>query len=466
MPGGNFNGVQNKYVPGVYTDTRGQFIPANTNTRGVTYFKYNMHWFDVSTDDQLAYVEMTRDQFYSNDSFALIGATFNDGSELSKLCEVVFRGSYRVVVDPITGTGMVKATGTSEDITVTAKKYGTFGNTLSVAAIQDSVINTLYEVKVYSDGNLIESYSGVNSVDAFNELSSFVTITGTLAAFASISLTGGADATITQTPATIVEEIIDAIEAYPIINSVFIADATLSDSCSQLLQQRLDYILENEGIRVIHNYVGSYTADSRRAFRIDTDGWVTADGIEYNVIDFMGLVAGYNAGLPPDESMTYMRVGGVRRLKKATTSDIASKLRQGITCLLQLYEDDGPYVVIADDINTLTTYTTDQPEFMRDGNITRIEDDVVYNVQQIGERLIIGQVRNTPPGRAILHSKIADYLTTLLELQVLSEFVPARDLQVFPGTQPNGVLVKYWLRIAGVIKYIYNEVTIISEEAA
>lgn len=469
MPGGTFNGVQNKVVPGVYVDARGQFIPANTNNRGITYFKYNMSWFSEAEEDNLAYVNMTRDEYFSSLSYSRLGISFDDNSEFAQLCEVVFRNSYRIVVEPFDGTGYAKAAGSVDDIVVTAKKNGTFGNTLSVSSIQDTVINTLYNIRVYSNGRLIESYNGISTKEQFNELSDFIEITGgDLRAFSAISLEGGANVTdVEDDPSVIVEQVIAVLEDYPVINSVFIGDLSLSNACAEMLQQRIENILNNEGIRAIHNYVGSYSANSRYAFRIANDGWIDDNGVVFDTVDFMGFVAGANAGLGPNESLTYMRVGGVKRTIRSSTEETASSIRQGIVSLLQLYERPGnPYVVIAKDVNTLTTFTTDQPEFMSDGNVTRIENDIVQNVKEIGERIIIGKTRNTDVGRAILHSQISNYLSTLVQLQVLAEFNPERDLQVIKGSQPNGVLVKYNLRLASVIEYIYNEVNIIVEEAA
>ena len=133
---------QNKIRPAAYINFKTSNEEANLNgIRGIATFAMDLSW---SAEGSL--IEVSAKDMMSGNSLAKLGFLVNDTA--AKLVNLALVNASLLKIYRL-NTGGAKATTTIEDLVVTAKYAGTFGNKIAMLVTLD---NGIYTVTTYADG--------------------------------------------------------------------------------------------------------------------------------------------------------------------------------------------------------------------------------------------------------------------------------------------------------------------------
>ena len=115
---------------------------------------------------------------------------------------------------------------------------------------------------------------------------------------------------------------------------------------------------------------------------------------------------------------------------------------------------DFDVVHIEQDINSLTTYTTDITEVYRYNRTIRLANTIANDLYQQFSTNYIGVVNNNELGRSMFQSAIVGYLLEIQQNQGIQNF-EASDVTVEPGEAINAIVVNLSIQPVGSVEKIY-----------
>lgn len=186
MAGGTFT-TRNKKRPGGYINFKAVSRPlSSVSDRGVATMPMSLTW-----GAEGVIIPVTSEDIVSGKSLEKIGLTAADNNIILNEC---LKYCYKLLIYRINAGG-TKATATSENLTVTAKHFGSLGNKLTIAVKANGA---KFDVMTYLDGDLKDKQSKVSTIAELinNDWVNF-SGSGDLAASAGIVLEGGADGEVT-----------------------------------------------------------------------------------------------------------------------------------------------------------------------------------------------------------------------------------------------------------------------------
>ena len=111
------------------------------------------------------------------------------------------------------------------------------------------------------------------------------------------------------------------------------------------------------------------------------------------------------------------------------------------------------------DINSLTTYTDDQPEDFHKGLIMRTLDNYAMNLQKILDTKCIGKIRNSVEGRAQIKAMVAGMTTTEYLMPGYIEGFTADDVTIIKGAGSDAITAQVGIRVVDTVDKIQITVT-------
>jgi len=155
-------------------------------------------------------------------------------------------------------------------------------------------------------------------------------------------------------------------------------------------------------------------------------------------------------------SATYYDViGAVDVNPKLTKLQQETKTQAGEMLFVYMYGG----VKVLYDINSLTTFTTDNPEDFKKGLIIRTLDKYDTDLQMLLNTRAIGKIRNSVDGRNQIKGMVYDMtVKNYLDLGYIEGFT-ADDITVAEGTSRDSVVVTVGIRVADTVDKIYVTVT-------
>jgi hypothetical protein len=134
---------------------------------------------------------------------------------------------------------------------------------------------------------------------------------------------------------------------------------------------------------------------------------------------------------------------------------IQQAIQQGYMVLS--YRRSGQ-AVIENDINSLTTFSTDKKYEFSKNRVIRVLDTIANQVSDLFEGQYIGKVTNNEMGRSLLEGGISKILASLQLMDAIQNFDPDTDIEVLPGETIDSVVVNVYVQPLDAMEKLYMTV--------
>lgn len=479
MAGGTWR-TQNKRRPGVYINVKGDGKPVLATSLGRLLMFQNkpLGW------GKNGIIELTA----TSDFTALTGHK-NTDEVLAPVHEALKNAETVLLLNDFTGGA--KATGTKAGVyTVNAKYAGEQGNNINVSFVpnpavgdantQDVTVTTIFgtkqvdQVKITlpkADTDAIAK-AGLTKEEQLEIHNDYVDITfGTPAEVTSelaakgeyplytaifngltqsatnVTLTGGTSGTN-----NVVNDMHDYLE-----NEYYAVATTAgweeSSNIHKLLAEEIKLLRENVGIKVravipnttnvAYNYEGVSTV---------LNGYVLNDGTVITPNIATARFAGMSASATPDQALTYTQLDdAVEASPKLNNDKTIEALNAG---QIVFTTRAGSRVVIEQDINSLTKFTSTKPKDFSKNRIIRTLDEICTNTTQTFETSFLGKVSNNEYGRDLFKANRVSYLSDLNTRNMIRDFDPS-DLSLAQGNDKDAVLMDLYVTPVDAMEKLY-----------
>ena len=480
MAGGTWR-IQNKVRPGVYINVKGDGKPVLTTPLGRLLMFQNkpLGW------GKKGIIELTA----TSDFTALTGHK-NTDEVLAPVHEALKNAETVLLLNDFDGGA--KSTSTKAGVyTVNAKYEGEQGNNISVsfapsplvgdAKTQDITVTTLFGTKQVDQAKItlplankeaitaaeltdekqlevhndyVDITFGTNPADVTKELKGngeyplyTAIFNGLTQTAANVSLTGGSNGT---------NKVVDDMNDY--LENEFYAVATTagwdeSSNIHKLLVEEIKLLRENVGIKVrgvvpnatgvVYNYEGVSTV---------LNGYVLNDGTVITPNIAAARFAGMSASATPDQALTYTQLDDAAEAKPKLNNDkTIEALNAG---QIVFTTRSGERVVIEQDINSLTKFTSIKPKDFSKNRIIRTLDEICTNTTQTFETSFLGKVSNNEAGRNVFKANRIGYLTGLQNQNMIRDFENS-DLTLSQGDEKDAVLMELYVTPVDAMEKLY-----------
>ena len=480
MAGGTWR-IQNKVRPGVYINVKGDGKPVLTTPLGRLLMFQNkpLGW------GKKGIIELTA----TSDFTALTGHK-NTDEVLAPVHEALKDAETVLLLNDFDGGA--KSTSTKAGVyTINAKYEGEQGNNISVsfapsplgdsAKTQDITVTTLFGTKQVDQAKItlplankeaitaaeltdekqlevhndyVDITFGTNPADVTKELKGngeyplyTAIFNGLTQTAANVSLAGGSNGT---------NKVVDDMNDY--LENEFYAVATTagwdeSSNIHKLLVEEIKLLRENVGIKVrgvvpnatgvVYNYEGVSTV---------LNGYVLNDGTVITPNIATARFAGMSASATPDQALTYTQLDDAAEAKPKLNNDkTVEALNAG---QIVFTTRSGERVVIEQDINSLTKFTSIKPKDFSKNRIIRTLDEICTNTTQTFETSFLGKVSNNEAGRNVFKANRIGYLTGLQNQNMIRDFENS-DLTLSQGDEKDAVLMELYVTPVDAMEKLY-----------
>ena len=480
MAGGTWR-IQNKVRPGVYINVKGDGKPVLTTSLGRLLMFQNkpLGW------GKKGIIELTA----TSDFTALTGHK-NTDEVLAPVHESLKNAETVLLLNDFDGG--TKSTSTKAGVyTINAKYEGEQGNNISVSFVpsplvddaktQDITVTTLFGTKQVDQAKItlplankeaitaaeltdekqlevhndyVDITFGTNPADVTKELKGngeyplyTAIFNGLTQNAANVSLAGGSNGT---------NKVVDDMNDY--LENEFYAVATTagwdeSSNIHKLLVEEIKLLRENVGIKVrgvvpnstgvVYNYEGVSTV---------LNGYVLNDGTVITPNIATARFAGMSASATPDQALTYTQLDDAAEAKPKLNNDkTIEALKAG---QIVFTTRAGSRVVIEQDINSLTKFTSIKPKDFSKNRIIRTLDEICTNTTQTFETSFLGKVSNNEAGRNVFKANRIGYLTGLQNQNMIRDFENS-DLTLSQGDEKDAVLMELYVTPVDAMEKLY-----------
>ena len=480
MAGGTWR-IQNKVRPGVYINVKGDGKPVLTTSLGRLLMFQNkpLGW------GKKGIIELTA----TSDFTALTGHK-NTDEVLAPVHEALKNAETVLLLNDF--YCCAKSTSTKAGVyTINAKYEGEQGNNISVsfapsplgdgAKTQDITVTTLFGTKQVDQAKItlplankeaitaaeltdekqlevhndyVDITFGTNPADVTKELNAkgeyplyTAIFNGLTQNAANVSLTGGSNGT---------NKVVDDMNDY--LENEFYAVATTagweeSSNIHKLLVEEIKLLRENVGIKV-RGVVPNETGVAYNYEGVSTvlNGYVLNDGTVITTNIAAARFAGMSASATPDQALTYTQIDDAVEAKPKLNNDkTIEALNAG---QIVFTTRSGERVVIEQDINSLTKFTSIKPKDFSKNRIIRTLDEICTNTTQTFETSFLGKVSNNEYGRDLFKANRVSYLSGLESQNMIRDFDPS-DLSLAQGNDKDAVLMDLYVTPVDSMEKLY-----------
>lgn len=444
MAGGTWTS-QNKDRPGVYvkfTSDRG--LGLTVSDRGTVTICEPMSWGPVGQVMTIAAgADMT--PYCGYDITAPQAQFINE----------IFKGSNRtsapntLLLYRPTASGSAEATITTGQLTATALYPGVRGNDISIVITELVDEESTFTVSTVVDGVIVDQQTGAQVSDLVPN--NWVTWSGSgaLAATTGVTLAGGVDGTVQSAAYS---TYLTAIEPYQFDIMIYDgSDSTVQDAMIAFIKRLAD---ENGQYSQL---VASGLTNPDSRYVIDVESGVTlSSGVQLTPQQATWWVGGAEAGAQYNESLTYASYpNAVAYSPVLTNSQYIAALQAGQI----VFNADDSTIRIEQDINSLTTFTTDITSVYRKNRVMRLCNTIANDVYQQFSDGFIGVVNNNEQGRALFKAAIVGYLFDIQANEGIQNFT-AEDVEVLPGDDIDAIVVNVTLQAVDSVEKIYMTISV------
>ncbi len=360
MAGGTFNLSSGKVRPGTYVNLKNGRPPAaqgsNRGTACILLIGYDYgprnQWIKLSASAPDA-------------AKARLGRSIYDDNEHMLLLQLLFMNATTVYVYIPDGGEVAKASAEIGDTTaeISARYKGSLGNKLQLSSIKNPVAG--YDVAVYLGGVEIEVFEGISKIEEIEERSEYVTTPakGELAAFASVSLAGGAD---TVSGNSGISTFLDMSEKIKFNAMCF---PTEESSLQTALLTKIKYIRNSIGWKC-QAVAPNFSADCEGIINVTNS--FEYSGKRLTAAQACAWVAGATAAADYITSNTYVTVPGATAVVDEKTHEEAElSIKAGE---LFFSVSDSGEVQVETDINSRVKIDLDTPQNINKNRPLRVYD--------------------------------------------------------------------------------------------
>ena len=444
MAGGTWT-TQNKVRPGVYIRfTTNRALGLTVGERGVVTICEPMSWGPVGEVMTVA---------NGDDMTPYTG--YDITNEKNRFLREIFRGTNRTS-PPTTlylyrpaATSSAKATVTTGTLTATAKYPGVRGNDITIVVTEDVDDEGSFFVSTVVDGEIQDQQSAETVADLVPNDWVDWSGTGALTATVGAPLTSGADGTVA---ASAYSDYLEAIEPYKFDVIIYDgSDSTVQDAMVSFVNR-----LADENGQYTQLVAANLTApDSRFVINV-MSGVTLADGTDLTPQQVTWWAGGATAGAQFNESLTYATYPtAVAVSPLLTNNQIISALQSGQFILVADFDE----VHVEQDIDSLTTYTTDIGVVYKKNRIIRLCNTIANDIYKQFSQNYIGVVNNNDAGRARFKAAIVGYLYQIQDAEGIQNFDP-EDVEVLPGIDIDAIVVNVAFYAVDAVEKIYMTVSV------
>lgn len=419
----------NSVLPGTYVEVRAGETQSLQSTTGVVMMPLALDWGDKVTT-----IKKGDDTLYT------LGYKIYDTK--MKLVNEVMNYADQLILYRLNDG--VKATATlASGITATALYGGKRGNDLSVT-VEDNTGS--FTIKTFLDTLEVDSQV-VTSISGFRP-NLFLTITGTgTLAGKTVKLTGG-----TSTEAN-AEAFSGFFQEAP-KHSYNVLCYTGTDA--ETAQSIIGFVKEQrENGDMVQAVLSTNSSPNDKAIINNSVGGITAN-YELTAAEACATMAGIQAAQGIERSATFYEVKGWQDVTPRLNK-VQQEIRTQNGEILFVYRHGK--VMVLYDINSLTTYTENNPESFRKNLVVRTIDKYAMDLQVLLDTKVIGKIRNSVDGRNQIKGLIADMTIKNYGDTGAVEGFSADDITVSPGTAKDSVMVTVGLLVTDTTDKIYITVT-------
>lgn len=479
MAGGTWR-MQNKVRPGVYINVKSDGKPVVTTPLGRLLMFQNkpLGW------GKKGIIELTA----TSDFTALTGHK-NTDEVLTPVHEALKNAETVLLLNDFTGGA--KATATKTGVyTVNAKYEGEQGNNISVSFVpspladgantQDVTVTTIFGTKQVDQAKITLpkantdaiAKAGLTKEEQLEIHNDYVDITfgipaevtselaakgeyplytaiynGLTQSATNVTLTGGTNGT---------NNVVDDMHDY--LENEYYAVATTagweeSSNIHKLLAEETKLLRENVGIKVravIPNTTG--VAYNYEGVSTVLNGYVLNDGTVISPNIAAARFAGMSASATPDQALTYTQLDdAVEASPKLNNDKTIEALSAGQIVFTTLA---GSRVVIEQDINSLTKFTSEKSRDFSKNRIIRTLDEICTNTTQTFETSFLGKVSNNEYGRDLFKANRVSYLSDLESRNMIRDFDP-NDLSLAQGNDKDAVSMELYVTPVDAMEKLY-----------
>lgn len=444
MAGGTWT-TQNKVRPGVYIRfTTNRALGLTVGERGVVTICEPMSWGPVGEVMTVA---------NGDDMTPYTG--YDITNEKNRFLREIFRGTNRTSPPTTlylyrpTATSSAKATVTTGTLTATAKYPGVRGNDITIVVTEDVDNEGSFFVSTVVDGEIQDQQSAETVADLVPNDWVDWSGTGALTATVGAPLTSGADGTVA---ASAYSDYLEAIEPYKFDVIIYDgSDSTVQDSMVGFVNR-----LADENGQYTQLVAANLTApDSRFVINV-MSGVTLADGTTLTPQQVTWWAGGATAGAQFNESLTYATYPtAVAVSPLLTNNQIISALQSGQFILVADFDE----VHVEQDIDSLTTYTTDIGVVYKKNRIIRLCNTIANDIYKQFSQNYIGVVNNNEAGRARFKTAIVGYLLQIQDAEGIQNFDP-EDVEVLPGIDIDAIVVNVAFYAVDAVEKVYMTIEV------
>lgn len=172
--------------------------------------------------------------------------------------------------------------------------------------------------------------------------------------------------------------------------------------------------------------------------------------------ELVAWVAGAEAGCQINQSITNKKYNGeLTVLTPKTQSQLATCLTSGQFVFHLSYGD----VCVLEDINSLTTTTTDKGEDFKYNQTIRVIDQIANDIAKLFNTKYLGKIPNNASGRVSLWADIVAHHRELETLQAIEDFDPTL-VTVEQGEKKKAVVVNDAIKVTNAMAILYMTVVV------
>lgn len=342
------------------------------------------------------------------------------------------------------------ALGGEGGVTAAALYPGVRGNDISVTVTELVDEEDTFSVITLVDGAEVDRQTARTGGDL--KPNGWVTFSGggALTATAGITLTGGADGTVS---AQAYADFLTVLE--PSGFDVLVYDGTDS-AVRQAFTAFIQRISSQEGRYAQLVTTGAEHTDSRFVINCKS-GVVLEDGAALTPQEAVWWLAGAEAGAQYYQSLSCAAYpGAVDVSPRLTGSQIEADILAGSVVL----SEEFGKVRVETDVNTLTTFTPDVGEVFRKNRAMRCCNNLANDIYREFSQNYQGKVNNTDEGRALFQAAILSYLLAMYGKGALRQRPVGEDVEVLPGDAIDSIVTNLALYLADAVEKIYMTVTV------
>ena len=189
---------------------------------------------------------------------------------------------------------------------------------------------------------------------------------------------------------------------------------------------------------------------------VSTVAEASAQTTPANAYELVAWVAGAEAGCNINQSITNKKYNGeLTVLTPKTQTQLATCLTSGQFVFHLSYGD----VCVLEDINSLTTTSTDKGEDFKYNQTIRVIDQIANDIAKLFNTKYLGKIPNNASGRVSLWADIVAHHRELETMQAIEDFDPTL-VTVEQGDKKKAVVVNDAIKVTNAMAILYMTVVV------